>query len=149
MRRTVITCIPHGHLHTVPSKPAYPTVTYIQFHPNLHTTRSPTYSSIQTCIPLGHLIQFHPNLHTTRSPTYSSIQTCIPHSHLHTIPSKLAYHTFTYIQFHPNLHTTRSPTYSSIQICIPHSHLHTVTYTRGRTDTIDSTDDKHLVARNL
>jgi len=33
--------------------------------------------------------------------------------------------------------------------CITHGHLHTVTYTRGRIDTIDSSDDEHLVARNM
>ena len=125
---SIQTCIPHCHLHTVPYKPAYHTVTYIQFHRNLHTTQSPTYSSIQTCIPHDHLhtvpsklphhtvtyIQFHPNLHTTRSPTDSCIQTSTPHIQLHTVPSKPAYHTVTYIQFHPNLHTTQPPTYNDI-----------------------------------
>jgi len=33
--------------------------------------------------------------------------------------------------------------------CIPHDNLHTVTYTRGRIDTIDSSDDEHLVAQNM
>ena len=32
---------------------------------------------------------------------------------------------------------------------IPHGHLHTVTYTRSRIDTIDCTDDEHLVVRNM
>ena len=36
-----------------------------------------------------------------------------------------------------------------LKACIPHGHLHTLTYTRGRTDTIDPSDDEHLVARNM
>ena len=38
---------------------------------------------------------------------------------------------------------------SSIFTCIPHGHLRTVTYIISRTDTTDSPDDEHLVARNM
>jgi len=39
--------------------------------------------------------------------------------------------------------------YAGLDTCIQHGHLHRVTYNRGRIDTIDSTDDEHLVARNM
>jgi len=37
----------------------------------------------------------------------------------------------------------------STQTCIPDAHLHRVTYTRCRTDTINSPDDEHMSARNM
>ena len=37
----------------------------------------------------------------------------------------------------------------SIQTCIPEGHLHRVTYTRCRTDTINSPDDGHVAVRNM
>ena len=82
------TSIPHGHLHTVTytrgSKPAYHTVTYIQWHtrgskPAYHTV---TYIQWHTrgSKPAHHTvtyIQWHIpeglNLHTTRSPTNSDM----------------------------------------------------------------------------
>ena len=33
--------------------------------------------------------------------------------------------------------------------CIPDGHLHRVTYARCHIDTIDSPDDKHVVAQNM
>ena len=39
--------------------------------------------------------------------------------------------------------------WNSIQTCIPDGHLHRVTYTRCRTDTIDSPDDGHITVRNM
>jgi hypothetical protein len=38
---------------------------------------------------------------------------------------------------------------SSFPTCIPDGHLHRVPYTRCCTDTIDSPDDEHRVARNM
>jgi hypothetical protein len=35
------------------------------------------------------------------------------------------------------------------QVCTPDGHLHRVTYTRCRTDTIDSPDDEHMAAENM
>jgi hypothetical protein len=37
----------------------------------------------------------------------------------------------------------------STQTCIPDGHLHRVTYTRCRIGTIDSSDDEHMIARNM
>jgi len=34
-------------------------------------------------------------------------------------------------------------------VCIPDGHQHRVTYTRCHTDTISSTDDEHMSARNM
>ena len=34
-------------------------------------------------------------------------------------------------------------------VCRSHGHLHRVTYTRGRIDTTDTPDDKHLIAQNV
>jgi hypothetical protein len=36
-----------------------------------------------------------------------------------------------------------------IETCTPNGHLYTVTYTRCRIDTINSTDDGHVAARNM
>jgi len=36
-----------------------------------------------------------------------------------------------------------------IQTCTPNSHLYRVTYTRCRTDTINSPDNGHMAARNM
>ena len=36
-----------------------------------------------------------------------------------------------------------------IQTCTPNGHLHRMTYTRCRTDTINSPDDRHMAARNM
>jgi len=37
----------------------------------------------------------------------------------------------------------------SVQIYTPDGHLHRVTYTRYRIDTIESSDDEHMNARNM
>jgi len=39
--------------------------------------------------------------------------------------------------------------YAGLQTCIPDGHLHRVTYTRSRIDTIDSSDDEDMGARNM
>jgi len=39
--------------------------------------------------------------------------------------------------------------WSLIQTCTPNGHLYRVTYTRCRTDTINSPDDGHVAARNM
>jgi hypothetical protein len=36
-----------------------------------------------------------------------------------------------------------------IQTCTPNGHLYRVTYTRSRIDTINSSDDGHMAARNM
>jgi len=38
---------------------------------------------------------------------------------------------------------------SSIQTCVPEGHLHRVALTRLRIDTINSSDDDHVAARNM
>ena len=37
----------------------------------------------------------------------------------------------------------------TVQTCIPVGHIHRVTYTRDRTDTVESPDDEHWNARNM
>jgi len=51
--------------------------------------------------------------------------------------------------YHYMLVTVWYAVLDSTQTCIQDGHLHTVTYTKCRIDTIDSSDDEQMSARNM
>ena len=73
-------------------------------------------------------------MHTARSPTFQ-FSTCFDQPSAHHQDSQVYQYDLWYMSLYV----------ADRVVCVPNGLLHTVTYTRGSIDTLDSSDDEHLI----